>query len=62
MADVVERRRADGDPALHYVDGLTLFGPDDAADLPDDLHPNAAGYQRMGERFAPVLKEIVGDH
>jgi lysophospholipase L1-like esterase len=21
------------------------------ADLPDGLHPNAAGYQRMGERF-----------
>jgi hypothetical protein len=36
---------------VHYLDGLELFGPADAADLPDDLHPNAAGYQRMGERF-----------
>jgi hypothetical protein len=27
-----------------------LFGPDDLTDLPDLLHPNPAGYQRMGER------------
>jgi lysophospholipase L1-like esterase len=33
------------------LDGLALFGPDDAGDLPDALHPNAAGYRRMGERF-----------
>jgi lysophospholipase L1-like esterase len=33
------------------LDGLALFGPHDVADLPDLLHPNAAGYQRMGERF-----------
>ena len=59
-ADVVEKRGAAGDPALHYVDGLTLFGADDAHDLPDDLHPNPAGYRRMGERFVPVLEEIVG--
>lgn len=59
IADVVEKRRGMGDPALHYVDGLTLFGADDAHDLPDDLHPNPAGYRRMGERFAPVLAEIA---
>lgn len=59
IADVVEKRGAAGDPALHYVDGLTLFGADDAHDLPDDLHPNPAGYRRMGERFAPVLAEIA---
>ena len=59
IADVVEKRRGMGDPALHYVDGLTLFGAEDAHDLPDDLHPNPAGYRRMGERFAPVLAEIA---
>jgi lysophospholipase L1-like esterase len=36
------------------VDGLALFGPDDVGDLPDGLHPNAAGYRRMGERFHAV--------
>jgi hypothetical protein len=51
MADVVAARRGAGDEHLHLVDGLELFGPDDVADLPDGLHPNAAGYRRMGERF-----------
>ncbi len=55
LAAFVEQRRADGDPNLHYVDGLTLFdAPDwEAGDLPDDLHPNPQGYARMAERFVP---------
>lgn len=48
--DVVGARRHD-DPHLHLIEGPDLFGPDDVHDLPDGLHPNAAGYQRMGERF-----------
>ena len=59
IADVVDKRRSAGDSALRYVDGLNLFNADDAHDLPDDLHPNSAGYRRMGERFAPVLDGIV---
>jgi GDSL-like lipase/acylhydrolase family protein len=50
---IVARRSAD-DPNLHYLDGRELFGPHDLADLPDNLHPNAAGYRRMGERFAAL--------
>jgi hypothetical protein len=49
---IVELRRGLGDTNLHYLDGLQLFGPEDASDLPDDLHPNAAGYKRLGHRFA----------
>lgn len=48
VAAVVDARR---DPNLHLFDGLALFGTDDIDDLPDLLHPNAAGYRRMGERF-----------
>ncbi|MFD9318621.1 SGNH/GDSL hydrolase family protein [Streptomyces sp. NPDC060053] len=50
----VEQRRAEGDDRLRLIDGTTLFGPDDVADLPDGLHPNAAGYARMAERFLPL--------
>lgn len=49
--EIVDVRRADGDEHLHLLSGLELAGPDDAGDLPDDLHPNPALYQRMGERF-----------
>ena len=51
IASVIDARRAAGDVHLHYASGLTLFGEADAGDLPDDLHPNPAGYRRMGERF-----------
>lgn len=59
VAEIVEQRRRAGDAALHYVDGLSLFGAEDASDLPDDLHPSPAGYRRMGERFAPVLQQLA---
>ena len=52
MRELVEARVNSGDDNLHYFDGLELFGEADADDLPDDLHPNPAGYVRMGERFA----------
>lgn len=49
LATIVEQR---SDPYLHYLDGPEIFG---AVDLPDGLHPDATGYQQMGERFAPFI-------
>ncbi|WP_327715551.1 GDSL-type esterase/lipase family protein [Streptomyces sp. NBC_00490] len=54
LAHHVEQRRKDGDDRLRLIDGTALFGPEDIADLPDGLHPNAAGYARMAERFLPL--------
>ncbi|MDN3351937.1 GDSL-type esterase/lipase family protein [Actinomadura sp. DC4] len=51
LAEIV-RLRARHDPHLHFLDGRELFGAGDVADLPDGTHPNAAGYRRIGERFA----------
>lgn len=52
---IVAVRRGAGDHNLHYLNGLTLFGPEDVHDLPDGLHPNAAGLTRIGERFAAAV-------
>lgn len=49
---IVLQRVGAGDTNLHYLHGFELFGPGDVEDLPDGLHPNSAGYRRMGERFA----------
>jgi hypothetical protein len=53
LSQLVEQRSA-LDPNLHYLDGRTLYGDADHADLPlpDRLHPDAATHQRIGERFA----------
>lgn len=51
LASVVAARTTNGDEHLHLLSGLDLFGPDDVGDLPDGLHPNSAGYARMGDRF-----------
>ncbi|MBZ3900470.1 GDSL-type esterase/lipase family protein [Streptomyces griseiscabiei] len=50
----VVAQRAEEDPHLHHLDGLTLYGDRDATThpLPDDLHPDAETHHLIGERFA----------
>ncbi|WP_438293060.1 GDSL-type esterase/lipase family protein [Streptomyces sp. HUAS TT7] len=55
LAAIVAMRAAD-DPHVHYLDGRSLYGERDTAELPlpDALHPDAATHRRMGERFAEL--------
>jgi len=54
LAAIVTARQASGDANLTYLDGLELFGEDDAPTLPDGLHPDGDGYLRIAERFAAI--------
>ncbi len=52
LRSLAERR--EDDPNLHYLDGTTLYGEQDAVahPLPDALHPDADTHRLIGERFA----------
>lgn len=58
LAQIVAARRTAGDNQLFYLDGRSLFGAEDLPDLPDGLHPNAAGLDRMARRFARLAPDI----
>ncbi|MEV6378881.1 GDSL-type esterase/lipase family protein [Streptomyces sp. NPDC051773] len=55
-------QRAKEDPHLHYLDGLALYGEQDATTLPlpDDLHPDAETHHLIGERFAELAFTAKG--
>ena len=57
VATAVELLRERGDKSLHYVDGLALFGPEHAANLPDELHPDAEGYCILARNFSREVFE-----
>jgi hypothetical protein len=57
LCELVGERAARGD-AVHYLSGLDLLGLSESADLYDGIHPNAAAYLRMGERFALALDAL----
>ncbi|GAA3026742.1 GDSL-type esterase/lipase family protein [Microbacterium dextranolyticum] len=56
LAEVARVRAASGEP-ISYLDGLSLFGPDDQAryTLPDSLHPDAELYAEIAARFAAAV-------
>ena len=60
LASLAERRS--GDANLHYLDGTSLYGAEDAEDhpLPDALHPDTATHQLIGERFAKYAFAVQG--
>jgi hypothetical protein len=61
LARITAERAAD-DPNLAYLDGRELYGESDFAELPlpDQLHPDTATHQRIGERFARRVLDGLG--
>ncbi len=64
VGDVVKRLQNRGDEALHYVDGLSIFGPDSIPSgsdmktlMPDDLHPADVAQPILA---ANVLRHVIG--
>jgi hypothetical protein len=58
-AAAVARLRAHGDRFVHYVDGLRLYGPEQAHLSPDGVHPDAAGQDALAGAF---LREVVAPY
>jgi hypothetical protein len=58
LREIVRQRTAGGDANIRYVDGLELYGANDnlRLPLPDQLHPDAASHQLIGERFAGLMR------
>lgn len=58
--DMVAQRIAEGDAHIRLIDGSTIIGPNDAALVPDGVHPNDVSMHRIATRIAPVLREMLG--
>ena len=56
LASIVAQR-AGTDPAIHYLDGLDLYGAADHEQLPlpDNLHPDGETHRLIGRRFAEAV-------
>jgi len=54
LQKMVELLRSRGDENLHLVDGLNLADEDVRTSMPDDLHPDGNGYEKIGIRFAEL--------
>jgi hypothetical protein len=58
LTSIVEGRRRT-DLNLWYLDGLSLLGEADVAYLVDGLHPDAAGYLAIADRFVALARDPV---
>lgn len=59
IGEAVAALRACGDPDVHYVDGLAVFGEAELPHLPDLLHPNAEGYAHFAVNFQRAVVEPI---
>lgn len=56
----VEQLQRDGDHNIHFVDGSTLLGEDDAEECTvDGVHPTDLGFKRMANTLEPIFRELL---
>ncbi|MEE3260027.1 MAG: SGNH/GDSL hydrolase family protein [Candidatus Latescibacterota bacterium] len=60
IKEAVESHKQRGDDQIYYIDGLKLFDESLAEYLPDNLHPDAKGYEIMGQNFLKEVFEVQG--
>ena len=58
----VETLRKQGDNAIYFMDGSTLWGDDFDEYTVDFIHPTDLGFYFMGKGLEPVIKEILKKH
>lgn len=59
-AEAVEAFKRRSDDHIYYIDGLKLFDESLAEYLPDNLHPDATGYELMGQNFLEEVFTVQG--
>ncbi len=63
LADIVSSFKKYGDTNIHYVDGLSIFGPAQVGYLPDKLHPDAEGQFPLADNVMHhVIAKLQGKH
>lgn len=55
----LHRRREAGDKNIHFLDGMTLFGPDPADCTVDGCHATDLGFYMVAKHMAPVIRNIL---
>lgn len=58
VLNAVNTLQANGDQNISYINGLDVFGSDNAHLLPDDLHPNSEGYGIMADNILRLLPKV----
>ncbi|PSL07033.1 lysophospholipase L1-like esterase [Haloactinopolyspora alba] len=59
VAEAVRLLREHGDEDVRLLDGLDVFGPEQAHMLGDGLHPDADGYAHMATSITPTVRAAL---
>lgn len=58
--EYVAMRQADGDRNIHFVDGSSLLGTEDAIECTvDGTHPTDLGFMRIARSLQPVIEKLA---